>query len=145
MRYFKMTLILAALLAVVPGAQAQTRGQIERIARKINEVDDLGRLDRLGLIRGSVKIVIQHTAWEGPEFEVRRFRSFRAAERWLDSRSRDGFPRRMSLPLAGCARGVCTFDTNGGILHNQLYRKKILYGFRNKRLYIKAVYFLDGD
>ena len=129
-------------------AAAQTRAQkkqIVQVAQKIAEVDDLGRLDRLGLIRGSVKIVIRHSISEDPEFEIKRFRSFRAAERWLDSRTIDGFPMRMSMPFKGCARGVCTFESEGGILHNRLYLKRILYGYRKKRLFIKAVYFLDGD
>lgn len=129
-------------------AQAQSRSnnkQIERLAENVSQTPDLSALDRLRLIRGSVKIVIEHSISE-PTFEVRHFRSFRAVERWLASREQPpGFPRRMALQFSGCRKGVCTFDSVGGILHNQLYIKKILYGYRQKRPFIKAVYFLDGD
>lgn len=46
--------------------------------------------------------------------------------------------------LKQCKKGMCTFD-NAGLLHNNLYLKKITYGFTKGRPYIKAVYFLDGD
>jgi len=136
-------LILVSAMTVA----AQTRSsknQIARLAQKIAETDDLGRLDRLGLIRGSVRIVIQHSIAE-PEFEIKRFRSFKAAERWLDSREIDGFPMRMSMSFKGCGKSVCTFESEGGILHNRLYTKKVIFGYRKNRPYVKAVQFLDGD
>ncbi|HEX9959687.1 MAG TPA: hypothetical protein VGB00_01980 [Pyrinomonadaceae bacterium] len=145
----KRFLIYAVLIfACAFPAQAQSRSnnkQIKRIAENVSGTPDLSVLDRLRLIRGNLKIVIEHSISE-PTFEVRHFRSFRAAERWLTSREQPrGFPRRTALPFSGCRKGICTFGSDGGILHNQLYIKKILYGYRKKRPYIKAVYFLDGD
>lgn len=126
---------------------AQTRAskkELVRLARQIDATNDLGSLDRLGLIRGSVKIVIEHSISE-PEFEGKRFRSFKAAARWLDSREIDGFPVRTSMSFKGCGTHICTFESEGGILHNHLYLKQIFFGYRNKRLYVKAIQFLDGD
>ena len=126
---------------------AQTRAQkreIVRLAQKIANVDDLGELDRLGLIRGSVKIVIEHSISE-PEFEGENFPSFKAAERWLDRRERSGFPMRVSLPFKGCGTRICTFESEGGILHNHLYLKQIFFGYRNNRPFVKAIQYLDGD
>ena len=139
--YVVLILVSAATVAAQTGS---SKSRIARLAQKIADVDDLGSLDRLGLIRGSVKIVIRHSIAE-PEFESKSFRSFKAAERWLDSREIDGFPVRMSMPFKGCGKSVCTFESEGGILHNRLYTKKIIFGYRKNRPYVKAVQFLDGD
>jgi hypothetical protein len=44
-----------------------------------------------------------------------------------------------------CAKGVCTYNFDGGILHNNLYLKKITYGMRGGCPYLKSIYLLDGD
>jgi hypothetical protein len=54
-------------------------------------------------------------------------------------------PGRESRPLVRCAKGVCTYNFDGGILHNHLYLKKISYGTRSGCPYIKTIYLLDGD
>jgi hypothetical protein len=137
-------LILSGAMTVI--AQSRSgKSRVEQIARKISAVKDLGNLDRLSLINGGFKVVIEHSIIEDRQFEVKKFRSFKAAELWLADRQRGNFPMKVSPPLAGCGRGRCVFDLKGGILHNRLYMKKVLYGYRNKRLYIKALYFLDGD
>ena len=143
MKRFFIFAVLIFVSAILVNAQSRSQEkQIERIAAKIADTDDLGRLDQR-LIRGSLKIVIEYDAGE-PLPDVRRFRSFKAAERWLKSRERDGFPIRMFCELEGCREGRCYFDIVGGMSHNRLYTKKILYGYRKKRPYIKAIYFLAG-
>lgn len=76
---------------------------------------------------------------------MRRFASLARAEAWLKSREHEDLPARSVKPFQKCAKGVCTFDFNGGILHNNLYLKKITYGVRNGCPYIKTIYLLDGD
>jgi hypothetical protein len=78
-------------------------------------------------------------------FEVRRFSSFARAEQWLKSREIEELPGRNTRPLLKCAKGVCSYDAGGGLLHNNLYLTKITYGVRNGCPYIKAIYILDGD
>ncbi|HEY6046283.1 MAG TPA: hypothetical protein VIU65_06740, partial [Pyrinomonadaceae bacterium] len=78
-------------------------------------------------------------------FKVRRFASFALAEKWFKKQEIDGMPGRHAMPLVKCAKGVCTYNFDGGILHNNLYLKKITYGMRAGCPYIKKIYILDGD
>jgi hypothetical protein len=148
-----MFIILLFVGASVIAAQ-ETRAQRQRLAQTAKAVAvaykmrDLGRLDRLGLIRGTVKIVIEHSIpqEESEQFVVRRFSSFYRAERWLANRHpQPGLPFRAVQSFAGCRKGRCAFDEDGGILHNQLYLKSILYGYQKGRPFIKELYFYDGD
>lgn len=152
MKRFLIFILLFFVGTSVLAAQSRTgRKRLARTAETIADaysMRDLGRLDRLGLIRGTVKIVIEHSLAQedSGEFVVRRFSSFYRAERWLANRHpQPGLPFRAVREFQGCRRGTCTFWEDGGILHNQLYLEKILYGYRNGRLFIKELYFLDGD
>lgn len=147
--------MILASAAVVEAQAHSKKKQIERLAAKVADAYEsynLSSLDRLRLFRGNVKIVIEYSIldWADPsskdeQFKVRRFQSFKSAERWLTSREGEGgTPFRESRPLAGCRKGRCTFDFNGGILHNHLYLQKIFYGYRKNRLFIKKVYLLNG-
>ncbi|MGZ5483230.1 MAG: hypothetical protein ACXWID_14740, partial [Pyrinomonadaceae bacterium] len=78
-------------------------------------------------------------------FEVRRFSSFARAEQWFKSREIEDLPGRYTRPVEKCARGVCTYNLEGGINHRSLYLRKITYGIRNGCPYIKTIYLLDGD
>lgn len=148
----KRSLIFTLLILLCASyASAQTRFQkkrIERLAVQIAEAykaKNLSSLDRARLIRGSVKIVVDYVE-ETPE-TVMRFRSFKALEQWLDRRVAKGLdnPGRFVRQFAGCRRGSCTFDDDGGSLHNQLYLFEVLYGYRKGRLYIKALHLWNGD
>lgn len=125
---------------------------LEELIKAVDEAystNKLGRLDARRPYLGKVRIVIEHSlAGDGEkgQYEIRTFRTLAQAERWLKSREReDGTPFRQTRPLIECEGGVCEFDFNGGILHNQLYLKKVSYGYRRGRPYIKTIYLLDGD
>ncbi len=109
---------------------------------------NLGRLDRKYPIQGKVRIEIEDSL-RGDDTKgkssIKGFRSLAQGEQWLRSRSTNDFPIRQSKPLIGCKRGSCTYDFSEGILHNQLYLKKISYGYTNGRFYLKTIYLLDGN
>ena len=97
---------------------------------------------------GSIRIVIEHSLADDNDpqrFVVRRFTSFARAEKWFKSKEIEGLPGRNAMPLVKCAKGVCTYNFNGGILHNNLYLKKMTYGMRGGCPYLKSIYLLDGD
>ena len=97
---------------------------------------------------GRVRIVIEHSLADDnakDRFVVGSFASLARAERWLESREHDEMPGRDTKPLVHCAKGVCTYNFDGGIVHNTLYLKKITYGTRGGCAYIKTIYLLDGD
>ena len=135
------------------GAAAQTRArakQIGRIAEKVADAfasHDFGRLDRLRLFEGKLKLVIDTPTADYMigEFQYFRFRSFMRLEQWLTSRENNiGLPFRLYIPFRGCRREVCRFESEGGILHNRLYVEKVSFYYRKKRPFIKAVYLLYG-
>ena len=108
----------------------------------------LSSLDAQKPYVGKVRIVIEHSLGEDDDkdrFVIKSFTSLAKFERWLKSREHEVMPARESRPLTRCRKGVCTFNFDGGILHNHLYLKKITYGLRGGCPYIKTIYLLDGD
>jgi hypothetical protein len=142
-----MLFIAASSVLAQSRAEKKAAEQLEDAFSKAYLAEDLGRLDAKRPYRGSVRIVIEHSLLEGKDqYEVRQFKTLASIERWLRSRTReDGTPFRDWRPLIQCARGLCTYDFDGGILHNHLYLKRIRYGYRNGRAYLKTIYLLDGD
>lgn len=151
----KRSLIFALLIllcaSLTAAAQSQKK-QIERIAVQIAEAyksKNLGSLDKSKLIRGSVQIVVGYVSLDEKEVPdtVRRFRSFRTLERWLDNRVTKGIdnPGRYVREFTGCSRGSCSFDDDRGSLHNQLYLFDISYGYRKGRFFIKSINVWNGD
>jgi hypothetical protein len=125
---------------------------IEQLAIELSDAyvkKNLGRLDRKYPIQGKVKIEIEDSLRGEDEIQnksgIKEFRSLAQVEQWLRSRAIDEFPVRQSKPLIGCKQGSCTYDFSGGILHKQLYLKKISYGYKNGRPYLKTIYLLDGN
>lgn len=97
---------------------------------------------------GRITVRIEHSLADDNDpkrFEVRRFASFARAEQWFKSREIEGLPGRNIRPLVKCARGVCSYNSGGGLLHNNLYLTRITYGIRNGCTYIKTIYIVDGD
>jgi hypothetical protein len=143
-----LALILFALSWQAHAQSPINKKTIERLEAALGEAfmeKSLGSLDAERPLPGRVKIVIEHSLGEN-EFVVKYFKTFARAERWLKSQEReDGTPIRETRPLVRCRKGLCTYDFDGGILHNHLYLKKLAYGYRQGRPYIKTVYFLDGD
>lgn len=108
----------------------------------------MGTLDAHRPFVGRFTIRIEHSLADDDDpqrFEVRRFSSFARAEAWFKSREIEGMPGRNTRPVLKCAKGVCSYNSEGGILHNNLYLTKITYGIRHGCPYIRTIYLLDGD
>jgi hypothetical protein len=108
----------------------------------------MGSLDAQKPYVGKVRIVIENSLAEDnakDRFVIKWFRSLAQVEHWLKSREHEELPARESRHLVRCAKGVCTYNFDGGILHNHLYLKKITYGSRTGCPYLKTIYLLDGD
>jgi len=143
---------LIAIVVLAAGTAAQCKKQpIAALAKAVDEgfeARTLGDLDAQKPYVGRLRIVIEHSLAgdnDKDRFVVRSFASLAKAEAWLKSREHDEMPGRQSMPFQKCANGVCTFNFDGGILHNTLYLKKITYGIRNGCPYLKTIYLLDGD
>ena len=140
---------MTLLFAGHAGAQCKTRS-IQKLANSLAEhfgAKTLASLDKDSLLRGRLKVTIEHSLADDDDpkrFEVRRFSSLTKFEQWLKSRETDGMPGRYSREL-NCARGVCRTDLDGGINHNSLYLKRLTYGVSNGCPYLKTFYILDGD
>jgi hypothetical protein len=142
---------LALLLFIgSPPAQARTRPQIKSIGQLQQAFSDAFGMDRLAELdarypnHGKFRVIIEY--WAGPaEPEAGVFRTFGALGRWLKSmETEDGFPWRMDTTLVGCRKGVCTYKLQENLQHNRLYLKKLSYGYRKGRPYLKTVFLLAG-
>jgi hypothetical protein len=126
-------------------------GTIEQLVKVVGEAYEgktLGALDAGRPYRDRVRIVIEHSLAgdnDKGRFVIKRFTSLARAEAWLKSREHEAMPARSTMPLTKCAKGVCAYNFDGGILHNNLYLKKITYGSSRGCPYIKTIYLLDGD
>ena len=148
MRRFATAVALLLLLAPL-SAHAQTAGKketVEELVRALAEAftsKSLGGLAAGRTQQGRVSIVVEHSI--SGRRDVRNFKTLDAGERWLKGREREDGPARNVMPLKRCRRGVCTYDFDGGILHNNLYLQKVAYGYRGGLPYVKTIYLLDGD
>lgn len=146
-----LALILFSLALPVQAQSPCKQQPVSDFAKQIAEAyqaKTLSGLDAQKPYLGAVRIVIENSLGEPDDkgrFVTKTFKSLAKAEAWLKSREHDELPGRESRPLKRCAKGVCTFDFEGGILHNHLYLQKISYGLRAGCPYIKTIYLLDGD
>lgn len=141
------SVLIAMIMLFFGSIQAQSQDKQAKktgaeIARAF-ERGQLRKLDAKNLLSGKIKLTIENSIGE-PEFERYSFSSFAAMGRWIKKQEFDGLPNKVAWPLVGCRKGVCTFFRDGGILHNQLYLKKVTYGYRNKRLFIRGIQLLAG-
>jgi len=143
-----------ALLASAVSIEAKPKCKKQPIKNLVNAFAEsfsnktMGTLDADGPYVGRFTIRIEHSLADDDDpqkFEVRRFSSFAGAEQWFKSREIEDLPGRNIRPLLKCAKGVCSYNSEGGILHRNLYLTKITYGIRNGCPYIKTIYLLDGD
>lgn len=153
----KKTLVIAVALIfhslfVPVDAQSRCKKQpIEDLVKAVAEgfeTRTMRSLDTQKPYLGKVRIVLEHSLADDnakDRFVIRSFASLARAERWLKSREHHEMPGRDTRPLTRCAKGICTYNFDGGIVHNTLYLKKIAYGFRGGCPYVKAIYLLDGD
>jgi Barrel-sandwich domain of CusB or HlyD membrane-fusion len=131
-----------------PACKKQSIGDLVKAIAKAYETKTLGTLDAQKPYSGRVRIVIEHSLAgdnDKGRFVIRSFASLAKAEAWLKSREHAEMPGRATKPFVRCAKGVCTYNFDGGIVHNTLYLKKITYGSRSGCPYIKTIYLLDGD
>jgi hypothetical protein len=103
----------------------------------------LGSLDAARPYVGSVKVIVEATVGEPALIERKTFTKLAQIDRWFKRRERADGPGRNTGQLRQCRKGVCTFEQEG-MLHNNLYLKKITYGIRKGQPYIKAIYIDDG-
>ena len=141
------------IISICSAAQAQRHSKLSGPAKVADQIatafslESLSRYDSKHLVTGRLKLLIENSIYDigGKEFESRYFSSFAALERWMKKEERQpGFPVRVGWPLTGCRNGRCTFFRDGGISHNHVYLKRIYYGYKSKRLYIKTIQLLYG-
>ncbi|MEO6391319.1 MAG: hypothetical protein ABIP75_05660 [Pyrinomonadaceae bacterium] len=154
-RILALALIVAASAALV---SAQKPAANSPLAKLLDQIEigfgnrTLAELDAQPRYIGRFRIVIEHSLIDPTEagaFEVRSFKRFAAAQRWLQKREspNEGNPTPFPAirPLKKCRKGLCTYDFDGGIDHNHLYLQKVGYGIRNGKAYLKTIYLYDGD
>jgi hypothetical protein len=152
----KLVAALALLLVFTSlSVQAQSPSNNKAIEPLLKSFEEAYAAKRLGTLDaerpffGKVKFVIEHSLAEDTakdRFEIKWFNNLEKAEQWLRSREReDSTPFREARPLVRCKAGLCTYNLDGGISHNHLYLRKIAYGYRHGRPYIKTIFLLDGD
>jgi hypothetical protein len=149
MRRLATAVVLLLLLIAPLSARAQTGAKKESVEEMVKALAEAFTSKSLGGLaagrpqQGRVRIVVEHSI--SGAFEGRNFKTLEAGERWLKSREREDGPARTLLPLKRCRRGLCTYDSEVGILHNNLYIQKVAYGYRRGLPYVKTIYLLDGD
>ncbi len=146
-----IALILFCFSLPVNAAPACKKQPIEDLVKAVAEAYEtktLGTLDAQKPVSGRVRIVIEHSLADDNDkdrFVIRSFTSLAKAEAWLKSREHEEMPGRATKPLVRCAKGICAYNFDDGIVHNTLFLKKITYGVRNGCPYLKTIYLLDGD
>jgi hypothetical protein len=149
MRKLLATGFIIAIAACAPVVgQSSSKPKPEELAQTVSEAykaKALADLDKKHLAASTVTLVIEHSLTEG-RIATRRFKNLAAIDTWLTKQEREeGSPFRQTMPLLRCARGRCSYNFDGGILHNQLYLHDIYYSSRNRRLLITKIHLLDGD
>jgi hypothetical protein len=148
-----LVIVLALFSAGLPvhaqsPCKKQTVENLVKVVAEAFEAKTLANLDAQRPYVGRVRIVIEHSLADDDDkdrFVIKQFTSMARLERWLKSRETDGMPGRNIRTEVRCAKGVCNYNSEGGINHNNLYLTKITYGFRSGCPYIKTIYLLDGD
>ena len=140
-------LLLLCASATVAQSQKKSIEQIQAAVAEAYKAKTLGQLDGRRLVNGSLLVVIEHSLSEGKGQYVRRkFKTLGQLDAWLKQHERaEGAPFRQLMPLKKCAQGRCSYNFDGGILHNQLYLHDLYYGVRKGRPYILKLHLLDGD
>lgn len=161
MKYTKQLSVFLALILSVTPLSAQTQSPTKRltIEKLVDEfevayvADNLETLDAKRPNPVKIRVEIEYQTIDR---EIKVFKTFGELGRWLRSRETDTegmpveagttskLPMRVTMLPVGCRRGLCTYDFNGGILHNHLYIQKISYGYRKGRPYLKTIFLLSG-
>lgn len=116
---------------------------MDDLARELADAFAAGKLGRLDIekpYQGRVMVKLNDSL--GPTSHRKSFSSLKLANDWL-KRGRPEINFNTAR-LEHCRAGVCTF-AEIGLLHNNLYLRKLIYGNTKGRHYIKTIYILDGD
>ncbi len=152
-KLFAIAFAIALFVSAI-SVNAQTKCKKQPVPALVNSFAEsfanksMGTLDADRPYLGRFTIRIEHSLADDDDpqrFEVRRFSSFASFEKWLKSREIEGMPGRNTRPLLKCAKGVCSYNSEGGILHRNLYLTKITYGIRDGCPHIRTIHLLDGD
>ena len=147
-RLLLATTIAVCSITVVIGQTSDKQGR--KLADTVSRAfgNGLTRLDRQLLLRGRLKLSIQHwiTDIGQPEYEARTFANFAAMERWLKrEENQPGFPVRTSGEKVSCRDGVCRLDlVDNQMAHNHVYLTRIWYGYSGGHIYVKRIKILYG-
>jgi hypothetical protein len=140
-------IVLLLFISILAMAQTSTPKQpIDHLVYFLSEAysaKKLSDLDGDKPFLGNITVVIQHSLRK--KVETKSFNTLGKVDEWLKSREKEDLPSRETSTIKQCKKGVCTFDWDSGILHNQLYLNKITFTFSNGRFYITAIHLLDGD
>jgi hypothetical protein len=140
--------VLSFAVEAKPKCKQQTIEDLVKAVAESYEAKNWGSLDADQPYVGRFRIVIEHSLAgdnDKDRFVIKWFTSLARAEVWLKSREHEEMPGRAAKPLTKCAKGICTFNFDDGIVHNTLYLKRISYGIRGGCPYLKTIYLLDGD
>lgn len=143
-----MLIVIFGVTLTAKPCKKQSIEDLEKALAESFAQKTMGKLDADRPYLSTIRIVIEHSLADDTDpqrFKVLKFASFARAEKWFKSREIDGMPGRNTRPVIKCAKGVCSYNSEGGILHNNLYLTKITYGMRGGCPYIKTIYLLDGD
>ena len=137
-----LAISVSGIAAVQPSLKKDT---VEQLVKSLTEAytgKTLASLDEGKPYLGNITIVIEHSL--GNKKETKTFKTLGKVDEWLKSREKEELPSRQAFTLKQCKKGVCNF-TEDGLLHNNLYFKKVTYSYSKGRYYIKTITFLDGD
>lgn len=142
MKCLILTVVILTVTAIGFGQdESKTPKQLAASVSKAFKAKKLGTLDAGRSYAGSVKIVVEHSLAD--KSDVRSFTNFQLAGAWLFRGRREAGVNAGNLQR--CSNGTCTFTING-MLHNNLYLKKVTYGLAGgKNAYVKTITFVDGD
>lgn len=140
----KCLILTAVILAMTSLGYSQGRPEpVESLASRVSKAfkaKKLSTLDGGNFYSGRVKIVVVHSLDDNSD--TKSFSSMKLAGDWLFRGGREVGVNAGNLQR--CSNGACTFTING-MLHNNLYLKKVTYAYSSGRPIIKAVHFVDGD
>jgi len=143
--------ILLFLLIIPSSAHAQPPSPKVAINALVKAFEDayltkgLGKLDVEHHYSRKVRIVIDNSLAsprDPNKLESKDFKTFAELEQWL--RDRAGSQYRAVVGPHRCKKGFCTYDP-GPLDHSHMYLKKIAYGYKRGRPYIKTVFLVDGN
>jgi len=138
-----LLLFISMLAMAQPAAPKQPIDQLVYELSEAYSAKKLADLDSDKPFLGNITVVIEHSLRK--KVERKTFKTLAKVDEWLKSREKEDLPSRETSTIKQCKKGVCTFDWDSGILHNQLYLNKVTFTSGNGRFYLTAIHLLDGD